>query len=58
MISRMYSNPNAGKLNLIIEKIVDGNGRMGRVLINLQLMNLGFPPIIIQNIGEMPRGLI
>ena len=32
-----------------IHPFVNVNGRMGRVIINLQLMNAGLPPIIIQN---------
>lgn len=44
------------KLHLEFERIhpfVDGNGRIGRVLLNDALYRVGFPPIIVRNKGKL-----
>lgn len=65
MIARTIQDFDADHENYFLEKIarfhlefewvhpfIDGNGRMGRAVINFQLQKLGFPPVIIRDKGK------
>lgn len=50
--NEMYFIDKIAKFHLDFEAthpFIDGNGRMGRVIINYQLNRLGFPPIIVRD---------
>lgn len=51
----LYFLDRISRFHLEFERIhpfIDGNGRIGRVLINLQLQRNGYPPVIIRNKGK------
>lgn len=65
MIAQTVQDFDSGHENYFLEKIakfhlefewvhpfIDGNGRMGRAIINFQLQKLGFPPVIIRDKGK------